>query len=148
MASETGSSGALAPDGAERRLAGSDLHERPGPAAAHKAPPNHFQRGAAAGARGALCTESVSRRGHTRALGGPHPPAGGARGGGCLPRSPEANSDPTLLFQRPTFQAGGHLSSPRWKETPRISGWGHRTSSCIRFFGVSLKLEGVKSLFL
>lgn len=112
VAAETGVGGALVPVGAEHRLAGSDRHERPGPAEAHKAPPNHFQRGAAAGARGALCTESVSRRGHTRALGGPHPPAGGTRGGGCPPRSPEANSGATLLFQRQTFHAGEGVSSP------------------------------------
>ncbi|KAL2767417.1 homeobox protein goosecoid-2, partial [Daubentonia madagascariensis] len=54
---------------------------RPGPAAAHAAPPHDLQRGAAAGARGALRAEPVPRRGRARAPGRPHPPARGARGG-------------------------------------------------------------------
>lgn len=109
VATEAGARFALSLDGAERRLPGTDWHERPGPAAAHAAPPYHLQRGAAAGARGALRTEPVSRRGHARTLGGPHSPAGGARGGGCSARSLEANSGASLLFQRPTFQPVLHL---------------------------------------
>lgn len=109
VAAEAGARFALSLDGAERRLPGTDWHERPGPAAAHAAPPYHLQRGAAAGARGALRTEPVSRRGHARTLGGPHSPAGGARGGGCSARSLEANSGASLLFQRPTFQTVLHL---------------------------------------
>lgn len=109
VAAEAGASHALPLDGSKSQLPGADWHERSRPAAAHAATPNHLQRGAAAGARGALRTEPVSRRGHTRTLGGPHPPAGGARGGGCSARSLEANSGATLLFQRPTFQKGLHL---------------------------------------
>lgn len=96
VAAEAGTGRALAPDGgAERRL----RHERPGPAAAHAAPPHHLQRGAAAGARGPLRAEPVSRRGHAGALGCPHPPARGARGGGCPPRSPEGTPASLLSFQ-------------------------------------------------
>lgn len=99
VAAEAGAGVALPLDGAERRLPGADWHERPRAAAAHAAPPHHLQRGAAAGARGALRPEPVSRRGHARTLGGPHPPAGGARGGGCSTRAWRPSPAPLFTFK-------------------------------------------------
>lgn len=93
VAAEARARGAPAPGRPDRGFRGAGRRGRPGPAAAHAAPPHHLQRGAAAGAGGALRAEPVPRRGHARAPGRPHPPARGARGGGCGRREGEGGRE-------------------------------------------------------
>lgn len=83
LAGEARTHGALALGLVYRRLWGAAGRWQPRAAATHEAPPHHLQRGAAAGAGGALRAEPVPRRGHAGAAGRPHPPARGACRGVC-----------------------------------------------------------------